>query len=167
MQKNNISYTLSPDARSAVYQAIEILESQLGFLIAYSSEEENALTSLGDHKLGFVEQALEVAQNHKHILPSGFNAEEFALDLGLYHQLRTFQRRLKPLLDKLDDSTAAVGSSALQDALTVYGCAKAGVAGESLEQLVAGMKKYFCQPGPDTTEDSEVLPLVSLASADL
>ena len=143
MSQNLISLQIDPATLDQIQQTIQALNTQLDFLIDLSADERRGLTKMGDRSQVFVDRALEVAQSHPDILPRRFDVAEFGSDVTLHRQLSTLKNKLTPLIEKLDDTTVAVGSDAYTQALEVYGYAKAAGTGEGLDELRAAMGRRF------------------------
>jgi hypothetical protein len=72
MPVNRISATLGEAERQAVFAAIQTIRQKLPFLIDLTPEERRALPRFGEKSRGFVEQALQVAEQNPDIPPRSF-----------------------------------------------------------------------------------------------
>ena len=72
MDPNTISATLSSEDQQAIHAAIETLRQKLPFLIDLNIKDRVGMPKLGDKTLGFVQQAMQIANEHQPLFPAGF-----------------------------------------------------------------------------------------------
>jgi hypothetical protein len=145
MPENRVSATLSEADRQAVLAAIQTIRQKLPFLVDLTPEERHALPKLGGKSRGFVEQALQVAEQNPDILPRSFDVGEMRNDVELLNALAPVLTALSQLNELVDDTTMAVGSEAYASALLVYQFARAAGKGSALDSALEGMSQRFAR----------------------
>ncbi|MBV8856872.1 MAG: hypothetical protein JOZ02_08090 [Acidobacteria bacterium] len=145
MQENRVSAVLGEAERQAVFAAIETIRKKLPFLIDLTPEERRALPRYGDKSRGFIEQALQVAEQNPGVLPSTFDVGEMRNDLELLTALSSVQTGLAQLMELVDDTVLAAGSDAYAAALIVYQFARAAGKGSALDAALEGLAQHFAR----------------------
>ncbi|HEX8146135.1 MAG TPA: hypothetical protein VF591_02945 [Pyrinomonadaceae bacterium] len=145
MQENRISSGLGEAERQKVFVAIETIRQQLPFLIDLTPEERRALPRFGPKSRGFVEQALQVAEQNPDFLPRTFDVGEMRNDVELYSALLSVQIAVAQLNERVNDTVMAVGSDAYASALLVYQFARAAGKGFALDAALDGLAKRFAR----------------------
>lgn len=141
--ENRISASLSGEQLKTVLGLIEQLQAALPFLLSLTADERRALPRAGDAGRPFIDKSLKLAQTSAGFLPRSFEVSEFAGDVQLRNALETVQTRLAPLLEKLDDTLAAVSADSYSAALEVYHYARQSGEGAGLDELIELMGKRF------------------------
>lgn len=144
MSYQNISESISSESLKAIKEAINVITTNLPFLIALSAEERRALTKLGPKSVDFVRYCKTVANNYPQILPSGFNVAELDKDSLLFEQLSEIKMLLNSFNEKLNDTTMAVGSEAMKASLTTYDYVKTAAKSEpGLKSVADQLQQRF------------------------
>ena len=144
MSYQNISESISFESLKAIKEAINVITTNLPFLIALSAEERRALTKLGPKSVDFVRDCKTVANNYPQILPSGFNVAELDKDSLLFEQLSEIKMLLNSFNEKLNDTTMAVGSEAMKASLTTYDYVKTAAKSEpGLKSVADQLQQRF------------------------
>jgi hypothetical protein len=146
MSQNLISAEFSAEDQLAAIQAIQQLQS-LPFLIGLSNKDKQRLNKMGDKSRIFVDQALSVAKQNGHILPTQFDIDEFDRDVELYNALYPINAALSKLSELVDGTLMVLGSNAYTAALDVYTFAKMSDDVTGLEELRATMGVHFRSNG--------------------
>jgi hypothetical protein len=120
MPYQNLNATLTDADRKAIKQAIATIQDKLPFLITLSAEERKRLYKMGDKRLAFVQNSLNVAQANRNILPASFDLDGFSNDYQLTADLTELLMLLNQLTEQVDDTLMAVSSEAMSNSLTVY-----------------------------------------------
>ncbi|MFL6333495.1 MAG: hypothetical protein ACJ754_09330 [Pyrinomonadaceae bacterium] len=153
MPENRVSAQLGEAERQAVFAAIQTIRQKLPFLIDLTPEERRALPRFGDKSHGFVEQALQVAEQNQDILPRTFDVGEMRNDVELLSALSSVRVALSQLNELVDDTVVEVGAEAYAAALLVYQFARAAGKGPALEAALEGLGQHFARKsrsGPPT-----------------
>ncbi len=150
MPDNLISAQLGEAERQAVFAAIQTIRQKLPFLIGLEPEERRSLPRIGEKSRGFVEKALQVAEQNPDILPRLFDAGEMRNDLELYSALSSVLLALSQLNELVEDTVIAVGSDAYAAALTVYQSVRAAGKDSALEGALEGMGQRFARKSRST-----------------
>ena len=120
MSYQDLNTTLSDADRQAIKQAIATIQQKLPFLITLSADERKRLYKMGDKRLAFVQNSLNVAQSNRNILPASFDLDGFSNDYQLSADLTELLMLLNQLTEQVDDTLMAVSSEAMSSSLTVY-----------------------------------------------
>jgi hypothetical protein len=150
MQVNRISAQLGEVERQAVFAAIETIRQKLPFLIDLTIEERRALPRFGEKSRGFVEQALQVAEQNPGILPITFDVGEMRNDVELLSALSSVLIAVSQLNELVDDTVMAVGSDAYAAGLLVYQFARAAGKGSALDSALEGLAQRFARKSRST-----------------
>ena len=145
MQVNRVSAQLGEAERQGVFDAIQTIRQKLPFLIDLTPEERRTLPRIGDKSRGFVEQALQVAEQNPGILPSTFDVGEMRNDVELFNALSSVQIAVAQLNELVDDTVMAVGSEAYASALLVYQYTRAAGKGTALDSALDGLSQRFAR----------------------
>ncbi|MET0621695.1 MAG: hypothetical protein ABW250_01815 [Pyrinomonadaceae bacterium] len=154
MPVNRVSAQLGEAERQGVFAALQTLRQKLPFLVDLTPEERRALPRFGDKSRGFVEQALQVAEQNPDILPRTFDVEEMRKDVELFSALSSVQTAVSQLNELVDDTVMAVGSEAYAAALLVYQYTRAAGKGTALDSALDGLSQRFARKSrsaPTTT----------------
>src|SRR6185436_10750883 len=136
MITNRLSISVSKADVDAITSAIKTIEEKLPFLVSLTGDEIKALPKIGNRSQGFVDRALEVAQQNPDIMPKGFNLDEMRKDIEAYRALTPIRLALVQLLEKLESTQTLIGSEAYSGALAVYAQTKTTGKGAGLETVV-------------------------------
>ena len=112
---------------------------------ALTPEERRALPRFGDKSRGFVELALQVAEQNSGILPRSFDVGEMRNDVELLSALSSVHTALAQLFELVDDTLTEVGAEAYAAALLVYQSARAAGKGTALDAAVEGLGQHFAR----------------------
>jgi len=145
MPENRVSAQLGEAERQAVFAAVQTIRQKLPFLIDLTPEEKQTLPRFGSKSRGFVEQALQVAEQNPGILPLAFDVGEMRNDVELLAALSSVQAAVSQLDELIDDTVMAVGSDAYASALLVYQFARAAGKGSALDTALEGMAQRFAR----------------------
>lgn len=120
MPNPNISASISEQDKAAIADAAATIKSKLPFAVTLSPDERQALQKLGDKTAGFVQVALDGAQQHPEILPSTFDVAEFAKDAALFAAMLEVNGSVAPVLEAVEHTTMAIGAEAFAAARLFY-----------------------------------------------
>ncbi|MBI5218615.1 MAG: hypothetical protein HY958_06780 [Bacteroidia bacterium] len=83
MANLNISAALTAAQKTTIKSNVAAIAAILNFVVNLTPKQRKSLFKMGPKSVGYVQLALQIAQNHPEILPSGFNVAEFAKDVAL------------------------------------------------------------------------------------
>jgi hypothetical protein len=152
MPTNRVSAQLGELEYRAVLAAIETIRQKLPFLIDLTPDERRSLPRFGDRSRGFVELALQVAEQNPDILPRTFDVGEMRNDVELFAALAPVLLALSQLNELVDDTLTAVGSEAYASALLVYQFARGAGKGPALDAALEGLGQRFARKSRSTPE---------------
>jgi len=150
MPVNRVSAQLGEAERQAVFAAIQTIRQKLPFLIDLTPEERRTLPRSGDKSRGFVEQALQVAEQNPDILPRTFDVGEMRNDVELLSALSSVQTAVSQLNELVDDTLLAVGSEAYAASLLVYQFARSAGKGAALDTALDALGQRFARKSRST-----------------
>ncbi|NJN56723.1 MAG: hypothetical protein HC879_04110 [Leptolyngbyaceae cyanobacterium SL_5_9] len=162
MPYQDINVRLSEADLQEIKQAIDTIQSKMSFLITLTQEERKRLYKMGDKRLAFVQNSINVAQSNRNILPASFDLEAYTNDYRLAANLNELLMRLTQITEQVDDTLMAVGSEAMGSSLTVYEYVKTAAKKTPglkaiAEQLGSLFKAIRSKPARPATNDSEPL----------
>lgn len=120
MAKPNISAALTAAQTDEIKSALNSVKNLMPFLINLNNTEKKALQKMGSSSVGFVEDALNVANNHPGVLTANFDRTEFEKDVNLTSALSDIFTVLLPLTEGVSDTLTAVGAEALKQSNIIY-----------------------------------------------
>ncbi len=120
MAYNNLSITIPQADVDAIKTAFATINSKLPFLISLTNEERKKLLKMGPKSIDFVQVGFRAANNNTNVLPASFSIPEFAKDVNGYVPLSEILLLTNSLAEKLNDTSMALGSEAMKQALDVY-----------------------------------------------
>ena len=120
MSYQNISYALPQADLDAVKAAIATINAKLPFLVTLDGQERKELFKLGPKSADFVSDASSAVASFPNILPPTFDKVEYGKDASLFKALADIKMQLDSLIEKVDNTTLAVGSEAMVASLEVY-----------------------------------------------
>ncbi len=158
MSNPNISASISDADKQAIADAAAAIKGNLPFAVTLSADERQALQKLGDKTAGFVQAALDGAQQHPEILPSTFDVAEFAKDSALFADMLEVNGSVAPVAEMIEHTTMAVGAEAFAAARLFYEYAKTAAKTQpGLQGLVDRLGERFQQtrPGKASTKTAQ------------
>ena len=154
---NLISTSLSDEAHAAVIDSIKAIETQIPFAITLPVEEKVALPGVGIKTVEFIDKTYEYALKNPTLVPQFLDMVEYEKDTKLTTQLRTIMNHLVPLVDKINDTLALVGSEAYSSSRIFYhhvkNAARGNVPGAS--SVAKELSKRFKVLGPVKSSSEE------------
>lgn len=154
MAYSNISVTLDQTQLSQILTQVKALKTSLSFLIGLTPEEKKRMRKMGDKLTSYVLDVRTLASTYPGSLPSDVNVPEFSKDVDLIVKLDAILAELRPLYNKLEDTSIAVGNESIRVADVCYGFLKYAVRnnpslGESVRVLGARFKRAKVALKPD------------------
>lgn len=117
---NLISTSLSDEAHAAIIDSIKAIETQIPFAVTLPTEEKLTLPRMSMKTIDFIEKAYEYAVKNPSLVPQFLDMAEFEKDAKLSKQIQIIMNHLVPLLDKLSDTFALVGTEAYSSSRIFY-----------------------------------------------
>ena len=153
MSYSNLSVSLPQADVDAIKEALDTINSKLPFLISLSKDERQSLFKMGSKSIDFVQSSLRVVNNHANILPASFNVAEFAKDVNTYVPMSEIMLIMGSLSEKINDTSMAMGSEAMKQALDVYDYVKtAAKRTPGLKSVAAELGQRFKDQGGKSTK---------------
>ncbi len=119
---NIVSFTLSEEELNAINSALDTLEKiLLPKTISLAPEMRHELQKMGDKTISFVEKAFEYGDRNHDFVPKFIEMEEAWKDLNGVKTIRTVDRRINVLSQRLEDTRMQAGSEAFSAARSIYG----------------------------------------------
>jgi len=144
MIETHITMTISPPQVEAVLVNLKTITDSLPDLIELNADQRKSMAHYSDKDLGFIQKALQIAEQHPEIFPSSFKLEAMQRDVDTLQQLNILLHAVDLLSAKFQDSRFAAGNQSLSQARTVYQFVKTHhqLTG-SLEDAVANLAKQY------------------------
>lgn len=117
--------------------------TKLPFLQGLSPAERKKLPHASEDRLPFLDQATIAIAQYPEVLPSTFDATEFAKDLALLKQLSSVNAALTSLQEKVQDTYTLASSEAYVAGLDVYRYFKAANKSGELDSYVDLLGQIF------------------------
>jgi hypothetical protein len=159
---NLISTSLSDEAHAAIIDSIKGIETQIPFAITLPVEEKVALPGVGIKTVEFIDKTHEYALKNPILVPQFLDMEEYGKDTKLTTQLRTIMNHLVPLVDKINDTLALVGSEAYSSSRIFYhhvkNAARGNVPGASAVAKELGKRFKVLKPIKSSSEEEPDTP---------
>ncbi len=121
---NLISATLAPEDQGTVIDNIKSIEALLPFAVTLPTEVKMGLARAGVKKVDFIDKSYDYLVKNPNLSPNYLDMAEFEKDAVLLKQLQEVMNHLVPLVNKLSDTYALVGSEAYNAARVFYHHAK-------------------------------------------
>jgi len=142
MDPNTISATLSTDDQQVINAAIETLRQKLPFLIDLNIKDRVGMPKLGDKTVGFVQKAVQIANEHPQMFPTTF-LDEMRKDAQLLDILMRIRLSVKTLAKRIDDTAMQAGAEAYAAARTVYTVTKTPFARAAMREASDDLAKRY------------------------
>jgi len=142
MDPNTISATLSTEDQQAIHAAIDTLRQKLPFLIDLNIKDRVGMSKLGDKTVGFVQKAVQIANEHPQMFATTF-LDEMHKDAQLLDLLLPIRLSVKTLAKKIDDTAMQAGAEAYAAARTVYTVTKTPFAKAAMRQASDDLAKRY------------------------
>ena len=160
MLETHLTMTISPAQVEAVLVNLKTITDSLPELIELNTDQRKSMAHYSDKDLGFIQKAMQIAEQHPEIFPSSFKLESMQRDVTALQELNTLLHAVDLLSAKFQDSRFAAGNQSLSQARTVYQFVKAHhqLTG-SLEDAVANLGKQYSHTKASKVADTPpVLP---------
>ena len=133
LTNNRLNTTLTSQQVDEVKTAIQIIYSNMPFLLGLTVGERIALPKINVANKAFAEDAINAITNNAEMLPGYLKVANMQTDLQLFTQLDELSGLVRQLLEKIEDTQILAGSEAYVSALVGYklfgAAASAGIAG--------------------------------------
>jgi hypothetical protein len=119
---NIVSFTLSEEELNEINSALDILERiLLPKTISLTPEIRQELLKMGDKTVAFVEKAIEMGDHNPEFVPQFVDLEETKKDFNGVKTIRSVNRRIGAISQRLDDTAMQAGSEAYSACRGIYG----------------------------------------------
>ena len=144
MNETHITMTINPPQVEAVLVNLKTITDILPDLIELNADQRKSMAHYSDKDLGFIQKAMQIAEQHPEIFPSSFTLQTMQRDVATLQQLNTLLHAVVLLSAKFQDSRFAAGNQSLSQARTVYQFVKTHhqLTG-TLEDAVADLAKQY------------------------
>ena len=152
MSQNLVSLSFTADQLDAVDQAMAVIESQLGGLVALTVKQRRGMPKMGDKSEAFCRQTLDLLEQNPQLVPPSVSVIDAKADLLAFDQLRPRMQRLQRLSEKVTDTGTALGSDVMSTALEGYALLKVVGKRQGLTSLRDSLGTRFAKR-PRATEE--------------
>ena len=151
---NIINAELTDEQLEAIRGMILATREALPMQESLTPEQRKRMVKMGQSMVGFVQQALSLADSDDSYLPRIVSVDNFRRDVKLTNQLQEIRIELTRLMEILDDNYLAASSEAYKTALVVYQAAKS-FGPEEVQPVVKDMARMFSSGASATGEAPE------------
>jgi len=125
-QTNQISASLTPANKTAVTNNIAAIADNLKDVLLFnlSAQERLEFAKMGDKTIGFVEKAIDYAQQNPRLVPTFLDIEEAEKDFTLARDLYSIYQQLNTLCRSVEDALMVAGGEAYDASLIFYNSLK-------------------------------------------
>jgi hypothetical protein len=143
MSQNMISLTLTDAQLQAADAALTSLETAFAGLIALQGEERIGMNRMGTKSEQFCRQTLNILALNPQVVPPAVKVVDAQADLTALDRLRPRLQRLQKLVERAEDSQAALGSDIMSLSLEGYALLKLAGKNQGLEALRKDLGSRF------------------------
>jgi hypothetical protein len=145
MTTNVLSVQISAEQAAEVDRVLEELNSKLGPMIELSVESRKRLVKMGRKNVDFVARGYRHAGINPEYLTGKLPLEEFKKDMELATWMRTVEKKLGLIANKIKDTAITAEAEAYQSARLYYNAAKAAAAAgdEVAEKIARDMSVHY------------------------
>ena len=141
--QNRVNLTLTEAQIASMDAALTTLETVLSGLIALSATEKRRMRRMGIKSESFSRQALQVVSQNPQMIPANIPVGDAIADIKLLDQLRPRLTRMSRLIERGNDTDAALGNDIMTVALKAYGLLKLTGRAEGMETLRRDLSGMF------------------------
>ena len=141
--QNLVNLSLTETQIANVDAALTTLETELAGLIALSEGDKRRLRRMGNKSESFSRQALQVVSQNPQMIPANIPVGDAIADIKLLDQLRPRLTRMSRLIERGNDTDAALGNDIMTVALQAYGLLKLTGRAEGMETLRRDLSGMF------------------------
>ena len=141
--QNLVNLSLTETQIANVDAALTTLETELAGLIALSAGDKRRLRRMGNKGESFSRQALQVVSQNPQMIPANIPVGDAIADLKVLDQLRPRLTRMSRLIERGNDTDAALGNDIMTVALQAYGLLKLTGRAEGMETLRRDLSGMF------------------------
>ncbi|RYY95434.1 MAG: hypothetical protein EOO11_15870 [Chitinophagaceae bacterium] len=155
---NRINTVLSTGQETAVNEALDAIDRTLGEVYrSLTPRERQTIPKISKANDLFVKDAIGAVQLAPESFPRNFNIQNIINDYKLYNQLQPITRRVRSLLEKLEDTMMLAGSESFIHGLLIYrmvgNAAESGEAG--MQSIHRTLRTRFDRAGNELPEETE------------
>jgi hypothetical protein len=141
--QNLVNLTLTEAQIANVDAALTTLETELAGLIALDAADKRRMRKMGVKSESFSRQALQVVSQNPQMIPANILVADAIADIKLLDQLRPRLTRMSRLIERGNDTDAALGNDIMAVALQAYGLLKLTGRAEGMETLRRDLSGMF------------------------
>lgn len=141
--QNLVNLTLTETQIANVEAALTTLETELAGLIALSAAEKRRMRKMGNKSESFSRQALQVVSQNPQMIPANIPVADAIADFKLLDQLRPLLTRMSRLIERGNDTDAALGHDIMAVSLQAYALLKLTGRAEGMESLRRELSGIF------------------------
>ena len=167
MDPTMISATLSSEDQQAILAAANTIRQKLPFLIDLNTQDRKGMQKLGNKTVGFVQKALQIANEHQSMFATTF-LDEMRKDAQLLDALLPIHVAIQTIAKKIDDTAMQTGAEAYAAARTVYNLTKTPFGKAPLRQAAQDLAQQYTRKKKTqsaTTKKSGAAPAAAATPA--
>jgi hypothetical protein len=168
MTTNVLSVQISAEQSAEVDRLLDELNSKLGPTVELSVKSRKRLVKMGRKNVDFVERGYRHASVNSEYLTGKIPFEEFKKDMDLAEWMRTVEKRLGLIANKIKDTAITAEAEAYQSARLYYNAAKAAAAAgdEVAEKIARDMSIHYRKTKKSDDDTTPTPPAETPKTAD-
>jgi hypothetical protein len=143
MSNQMIDATLTQQEIENIVMALITIREQLPFLVGLSTQQRRQISKMGRKAQTFSVRALDMAVQHKDVMPRHLNIEEARRDIALFEALNPILQAVNHLRELLEDTQMLAGSEAYAAARLAYNSAKVSGKNLGLDDIIEDLSQQF------------------------
>lgn len=166
--RSYISSDITTEQYNGIIQAIDALDALLVFTVNLKPNERKENFTLTDSRQAFTQKSLRYGEEYSTSLPPSISINELRMDLNVRMLCQRMLERIRPLVEKLEDTFIAAGIDSLKIALDIYNQLKASKRSgtEGLACVLDDLGQLFTKKSSKPTDEPEVPPVDNVDSGD-
>jgi len=146
MTENRIDLVITQEQIDTILAALKSIEEIIPGLIELTLEQRKAMPRYSSDDLGFILDALSIAEQHPEILPPSFDLDEMRRDVNTLQKLTALSHAIARFAGIFDDSLYAAGSESKGHGRSIYQFVKThnALTGK-LEDALNRLAKHFAR----------------------
>lgn len=148
MTQDRASLVISEEDERTVLAAIAQIEAVLKNLTAFEAGEHKGMQFMGTRNAPFARATHELLQQNRDLVPPSLDLDAMRADFEAYDRMQRINVALQRLTRMCADTEAALGSDALDAALSGYTMLKVFGPSHGLGDAVKALSERFARQGP-------------------
>jgi len=153
MLANRVDVSFTDQDIQEIMGALALISEKLNFAVGLSPDERKGIAKIGRKSQTFTEGALDMAEEHPELMPSGISIEGARRDMDLFVALNPIVQKLGELYRLAEDTQTVAGSEAFAAARAAYNSAKTFGSGMGLDDVLKELSLRFKKAKPAAQDE--------------